>query len=151
VNADSSDVVRCQYELDGRCLLGLKPMGVDLTTLTGTVTLTATLTPAGVLSSARVVEVNAQDETQRGRLVDVVRRNLPFWWLDPGKRPVTVRITYTIGPSAFAPSGAELELEYPRHLTQADLDRVSPPAMRDLVWTEHRKVYFRVTAAVAPR
>jgi hypothetical protein len=149
VNTDSSGVVRCQYELDGRCLLGLKPMDVDLTDLTGTVTLTATLTPAGALSDARVVEVNAQDEAQRARLGEVVRRNIPSWWLDPGERPVPVRIIYVVGPSAVAPAGAELDLEFPRSL--ADQVRLAPPAMRDRAQAEHRKGYFRVTATVVPR
>jgi hypothetical protein len=151
VDEGATDRMSCQYELDGRCLLGLKPMDVDLTDLAGTVTLTATLTPAGVLSGAQVVEVNAQDEAQRARLTEVVQRNLPSWWLDPGERPIAVRITYAVGPSAIAPTGAELDLEYPRRLTHADLDRITPASKRDLMWTQHRQMYFRVTATVVPR
>jgi len=150
LNLDSSGVVRCQYELDGRCLLGLKPLDSDLSDLSGTVTVAATLTRSGVLSDARIIEAKAQEEVRRVRLADLVQRNLPSWWLDPGNRPVAVRITYAVGVSEVSPTSPELDLQYPRALSQAELDRLSP-AMRTLTSTEHRKLHFRVTATVAPR
>jgi hypothetical protein len=137
LEGDPSRVVRCQYQLDGRCVLRLAPLSADLTELRGAVTLTGIATPKGTVSDARVVEVVAGSEAQRAKLRDLAERNLAFWQLDPGPRSAAVRIVYLVGPPA-ADRGA---------LTRVDLDIEYPGPSTET----NRRWHFRVLAAAVSR
>ena len=124
-------------------------MGSEPADLAGTATITATLTPAGIFSNSRFVDVRSDSEAARMRMIDAVQRNLRFWWFDPGDRSIDVQLTYLVGETSaqgFAEQ-ADMDLEYPLSLAQVNFDRLSATG-RALITEQYRQSHFRVAITV---